>query len=176
MDPGVTESRLRLPLAGLLLLIAVGGAIDLFFDAPASWRSFHVLYEAILILGALGMASWLWRGWRRAEGEAHAMARLASERQAERDQWRSSAEASLRGLADAITSQLERWGLTPAEREVVMLLLKGQSHKEIAAATGRSERTVRQHAVAAYGKAGVSGRAELAAYFLEDLPFPAPPG
>ena len=34
----------------------------------------------------------------------------------------------------------------------------------------RSERTVRQHAVAAYDKAGVAGRAELAAFFLTDLP------
>jgi DNA-binding NarL/FixJ family response regulator len=51
-------------------------------------------------------------------------------------------------------------------------LLKGQSHKEIAAATGRSERTVRQHAVAAYHKAGVAGRAELAGFFLGDLSLP----
>jgi hypothetical protein len=34
----------------------------------------------------------------------------------------------------------------------------------------RSERTVRQHAVAVYRKAGVAGRAELAAFFLSGLP------
>ena len=43
---------------------------------------------------------------------------------------------------------------------------------EIASATGRSERTVRQHAIAAYHKAGVGGRAELAAFFLGDLSLP----
>jgi len=64
------------------------------------------------------------------------------------------------------------WGLTPAEREVALLLLKGQSHKQIAYTTGRSERTVRQHAVAVYQKSGLSGRAELAAFFLEDLLLP----
>jgi hypothetical protein len=35
---------------------------------------------------------------------------------------------------------------------------------------------VRQHAVAVYKKAGVQGRAELAAFFLEDLTVPAAHG
>jgi DNA-binding NarL/FixJ family response regulator len=38
---------------------------------------------------------------------------------------------------------------------------------------GRSERTVRQHAIAVYSKAKVAGRAELSAFFLEDLLLPA---
>jgi len=36
----------------------------------------------------------------------------------------------------------------------------------------RSERTVRQHAVAVYRKSGLAGRAELSAFFLEDLLLP----
>ena len=44
--------------------------------------------------------------------------------------------------------------------------------EEIAALTGRSERTVRQHAGVAYDKAGLGGRAELAAFFLNDLMLP----
>ena len=51
-----------------------------------------------------------------------------------------------------------------------MRLLKGHSHKQIAFETGRSERTVRQHAVAVNQKSGLAGRAELAAFFLDDLP------
>ena len=58
--------------------------------------------------------------------------------------------------------------------EVSLLLLKGYGHKEIAALLGRSERTVRQHAVAVYRKSHLSGRAELAAFFLEDLFLPPP--
>ena len=59
--------------------------------------------------------------------------------------------------------------MTPTEREVAFLLLQGHGHKQIAARTGRSERTVRQHAVAVYQKSGLGGRAELAAFFLQDL-------
>jgi DNA-binding NarL/FixJ family response regulator len=56
-----------------------------------------------------------------------------------------------------------------------MLILKGESHKRIAGLTGRSERTVRQHAVTIYNKSGLRGRAELAAFFLQDLVVPPSP-
>jgi DNA-binding CsgD family transcriptional regulator len=65
--------------------------------------------------------------------------------------------------------QFDRWALTTAEREVALLLLKGLSHKEAASVRGTSERTVRQQSLMVYKKAGVTGRAELSAFFLEDL-------
>jgi DNA-binding NarL/FixJ family response regulator len=84
-----------------------------------------------------------------------------------------SAEHALRGLGRAIHDQFDRWALTAAEREVALLLLKGYSHKAIARRTDRGDQTVRQHAAVVYRKAGFSGRAELAAFFLEDLMLPA---
>ena len=163
---------MRLVLALLSAAIVVGGTIDLILDAPESWLSGHVLYELGLIVGGLAGAIWLWRNWKRAAESAHALQRSLAERQAERDLWRERAAQSLQRLASAVSQQFSDWGLTGAEREVALLLLKGQAHKEIAAATGRSERTVRQHAIAAYQKAGVGGRAELAAFFLGDLTLP----
>jgi DNA-binding NarL/FixJ family response regulator len=95
--------------------------------------------------------------------------RSLAERQRERDVWRASAESALAGLGHAVNAQFSEWQLTPTEREVAFMLLQGHGHKQIAGKTGRSERTVRQHAVSVYGKAGVSSRAELAAFFLQDL-------
>jgi DNA-binding NarL/FixJ family response regulator len=65
-------------------------------------------------------------------------------------------------------------GRTPArsEREVGLLLLKGLSLKDIAVVRGASEATVRQQAQAIYRKADLAGRAELSAFFLEDLLLP----
>lgn len=168
MDDSRAE-QLRLPLATLLVLIAAGGAVDLALDQPSSWLSFHPIYEIVLVVAGLGTATWLWRGWRGAQEENVALRTSVAAHQAERETWRRSAETSLVGLGAAITGQLAKWGLTPAERDVVLQLLMGRSHKEIAARTHRSERTVRQHATAAYEKAGLSGRAELAAFFLEGL-------
>ena len=56
------------------------------------------------------------------------------------------------------------------------MLLKGYGHKEIAALTSRSERTVRQHAVSVYDKSGLDGRSALAGFFLHGLTeVPTPP-
>ena len=83
--------------------------------------------------------------------------------------WRAEARTLLNGLGDAIDAQFSRWNLTEAEREVALLLLKGLSLKEIAAIRVTTERTVRAQARSLYGKAGVTGRAALSAFFLEDL-------
>jgi DNA-binding CsgD family transcriptional regulator len=171
-DDEAAVRHLRRLLIGLLLLIVVSGLIDLALDAPDSWRSFHVLYEVALIVGALVTTAALWYRWTRAERSLSTTRRALQERQAERDAWRASAERALLGLGAAIDDQLARWGLTSAEREVALLMLKGKSHKAIAYETGRSERTVRQHAVTVYHKSGLAGRAELAAFFLEGLALP----
>jgi DNA-binding CsgD family transcriptional regulator len=88
---------------------------------------------------------------------------------AESVRWRKEASVAIRGLSDAIDAQLCRWSLTSAEKEVALLLLKGLSLKEVAAVRGVSEKTARAQSLAIYGKSNLSGRAELSAFFLEDL-------
>jgi DNA-binding CsgD family transcriptional regulator len=83
--------------------------------------------------------------------------------------WRTESRSLLNGLGAAINEQFSRWNFTDAEREVALLLLKGLSTKEIAAVRSGSERTVREHARSIYFKAGLTGRAALSAFFLEDL-------
>lgn len=164
---------LHLVLGGVLLLVALGGAVDLALDKPSTWRSAHVLYEVALMTGSLAFAAYLWHGWWRASRSVAEVRRRLLQRQrelqAERDAWRASAGAALEEMHQAIDRQFDAWGLTPTEREVALLLLGGHGHKQAAALTSRSERTIRQHAVSVYQKAGLSGRAELAAFFLEGL-------
>jgi len=84
-------------------------------------------------------------------------------------QWRDETRTLLKGLGEAIDRQFVTWKLTGAEREVGLLILKGLSLKEIAGARVTSERTIRAQARSIYAKAGLSGRAALSAFFLEDL-------
>lgn len=167
------DTRLPVLLVVALASIMVGGTVDLIMDRPERWISFHVIFESLMIAGALLMATTLWLGWWRAERSLDEMRARLEARKAERDEWRESAQKALEGLGVAVNKQFDAWGLTRAEREVALLLLKGYSHKHVASATGRSERTARQHAAAVYQKAGLGSRAELAAYFLEDLLLPA---
>ncbi|MCC6847687.1 MAG: helix-turn-helix transcriptional regulator [Deltaproteobacteria bacterium] len=105
---------------------------------------------------------------------AHAdrLARRLVDSEQEAARWRQEAGDLIAGLGDAIDRQLDRWGLSPAEKEVALLLLKGLSHKEIGALRDVSEATVRQQARSLYAKAGLEGRHDLAAFFLEDLLVP----
>jgi DNA-binding NarL/FixJ family response regulator len=88
---------------------------------------------------------------------------------AENSKWKEQNAHLIGGLSKAIDMQLEEWHLSPSEKEIALLLLKGLSLKEIAEVRGVSERTARQQSVSIYQKSGLAGRAELSAYFLEDL-------
>lgn len=68
-----------------------------------------------------------------------------------------------------IKSQFDVWSLTTVEAEIGYLLIKGLSIKRIAELRDTSEKTVREQSSHIYHKAKVKGRAELSAYFLEDL-------
>ncbi len=177
------ESPFRGPLppalAGFLVLVVVGGTIDLILDRPTTLLSWHVAFEAAMVLVSLSFAIVLFVGWRRTAGELREThATLAAtdlalaRRGAERDRWRKTAEEALAGFSRAIDKQFDEWQLSRAERDVALLILKGEGHKQAAARLGRSERTIRQHAVEVYRKAGLQGRAELAAFFLHDLMLP----
>lgn len=85
------------------------------------------------------------------------------------ERWRKASAAHVDGLSRAIAGQFRHWGLTEAEADVAGLILKGLSHKEVAALRQCSEVTVRQHATVIYRKSGLTNRAQLTAYFLEDL-------
>lgn len=165
--------RFRWMLTALLGAIAVGGAVDLVLDNPTTLWSLHVLFETAMLLLSLGAVAYLWIGWREASRKVARTQSVLEAHASERDAWRARAEKILRGLGEEIDRQLKDWDLTPVERETALMLLKGFGHKEIAALQQKSERTVRQHAVAIYRKSGLSGRAELSAFFLEDLLLPA---
>jgi DNA-binding CsgD family transcriptional regulator len=157
-------------LAVLFLALTVGAAVDLYMDRPETLLDVHVAFEVLLLGVSLGAATYLTRGWYRSLAVVRSLEVSVREGEAERDQWRDRAHQALGNLAEAIEAQLEEWELTKAERQTAFLLLKGHSHKRIGRLTGRSHRTVRQHAVAVSRKAGVTGRAELSAFFLGDLP------
>lgn len=87
----------------------------------------------------------------------------------EANDWKMEANKYIEGLSQSIDQQLTKWNLSAAEKEVALLLLKGLSLKEIAEIRNTTEKTARVQSIAVYSKSGLSGRSELAAFFLEDL-------
>jgi DNA-binding CsgD family transcriptional regulator len=157
----------------LLSAVALLVATDLVMDDQAGADPTHLLMEGLLMAVSVGGALWLWLTLRRARIEVVTLERDVASAREEALRWRDEARDALRGLGVSIGKQFERWDLTPAEREVALLLLKGLSHKEAARVRKVSERTVRQQAREVYRKAGLAGRSELSAFFLEDLLVPS---
>ncbi len=141
--------------SALFAVVALLVGSDLAADSGSGAGALHLGAEGLGALLACVGAVWSFRRY------------LGEQRSAR--QWRARAEELLGGIGDGVQRQFASWELSPAEAEVALLLLKGLSFKEVASVRGTSERTAREQARAVYKKAAVAGRAELSAWFIEDL-------
>ena len=176
-----SDGRLAGALAALFAAVGVLSALDVTGDLREGTPWGHVALELAVAAVGLGGALWMAVRYLAMRREARALGVRAVELEArvrssahEAAIWKREAAALIAGLGAAIDGQFDRWQLSPAERDVALLLLKGLSHKEIGVVRGVEEATVRQQARALYRKAGLSGRHDLAAFFLEDLLDPGP--
>lgn len=159
-------------IAAILFVITVLASVDIYndyFEGVALW---HISIEAIVGFVALAGVFYLVRGRFRLQHSLTQKQQFSENLQAEAEKWKQVSEKYVKGLSVEMETQLDRWGLTVAEKEVSFLLLKGLSNKEIAEVRKTSTQTVRSQTNAIYTKSGLSGRSELSAFFLEDLLLP----
>jgi DNA-binding NarL/FixJ family response regulator len=162
-------AQLAIVVLGLVLALLV---VDLVSDSGGQVSGVHLAVEGVaLAVSAVGVGVLVAR-LRRLDREQRRLVERLAASEGEVERWRGEVFEAAQGLRAAIERQFDRWDLSLAERQIALLLLGGLSHKQIASRRDSSERTVRQQAHALYGKAGLSGRADLAAFFLQDL-FPA---
>ncbi|MCX2725179.1 helix-turn-helix transcriptional regulator [Roseibium salinum] len=145
-------------LSAFMLLQSVAAAFfvgDVFWDLMNDLGSPHSLLEAFVVfvlISGIFLAGW--------------QLKLTMHRM----QYQERALATARGeLSGIIETQFTEWGLTPAERDVGLLALKGLDLTTIAQMRGAAQGTVRAQLTKIYAKAGVSGRHQFAAWFVEDL-------
>ena len=174
----LSERQLRWLLGGLGLgCFALLLAIEFFTDedlvTPLDFIG-DALTMLLTIGSAVGVALLVQRIHAQHEEKMSLIRDLEAAR-AEGKEWRAKAQSHLAGLKQELDRQFESWGMSSAEREVGLLILKGLSHKEIAALRATSDATVRQQAQAIYRKAGLPGKTAFSAYFLEDLFVPEEP-
>ena len=176
MSPTVEHRPLRGSergvIAGVLLLIALLVVMDVVGDLRQGASAWHVALEilaaGLALLGAVHLLRSTLRLRRRLVRQAEDLSRV----RAQAEDWRQQARRHVEGLSRSIDAQLDGWRLSPAEKEVAFLLLKGLGLREIADLRGTHEKTVRAQSASIYAKAGLAGRPELAAFFLEDLLVP----
>jgi DNA-binding CsgD family transcriptional regulator len=164
----------------ILAAIAVFTLVDITSDLHEGAKINHLVGEGVVATLSLFGSFLLWRRTMKLREDVLEQRELTQKAEAgrllaieEAKKWKAEASTALKGLSDAIDSQMTRWQLTNAEKEVALLLLKGLSLREVAEVRGVSEKTARAQSFSVYAKSGLSGRAELSAYFLEDLMLPS---
>jgi len=168
----LSEGQRRLLLAGLgglcfVLLLALEvvtegdelSLLDVFIDGIG----------ILLTIGAAVGVALLAQRVESQHEEKMALIRDLEFARAEGNAWRNKVRSHLAGLKDGMDIQFLDWGMTAAEREIGLLILKGLSHKDIAVLRATTEPTVRQQAQSIYRKAKLPGKTAFCAYFLEDL-------
>ncbi|MBF0287042.1 MAG: LuxR family transcriptional regulator [SAR324 cluster bacterium] len=147
--------------------------LDLILDYFDWYTVFHVLGEILAIVGLMIMMVYMIILLSKSQIEIQIWKKQAHQAEEEVLRWRKETETILRGLGTAIDKQFMEWRMTPAEKEIGLLMLKGLSFKEIASIRQVNERTVRQQATLIYKKSGMGSRSEFSAFFLEDLLLPS---
>lgn len=155
-----TARRRAATLAALIVLQALCAAFfaaDVAVDALRGDRldDLHMGLELLATLALIGGVVVLGLELRQL---LHRMARMDTGLRAARGE----VAALMDGFFDA-------WRLTPSERDVALLILKGFDNESIATLRGTAPGTVRAQTARVYAKAGVDGRAQLFGVFLEEL-------
>lgn len=160
-------------LLGTLVMISLLTVTDLVTDLNEGALNWHLLIEATVGVCALFGIYSLLKGTIHLRNDLIDQQKLSAQLKDESMQWKELSNKYIKGLSSSIDNQLEKWKLTRSEKEVAFLLLKGLSVKEIAEIRKTTEKTTRAQSTSIYAKAGLSGRSQLAAFFLEDLLVPS---
>lgn len=168
----LNEKQIRWALAGVGLgFYTLILALEIVTEQD-DFEFFDVLVDAVALFltigSAVGVALLVQRMHVQHE-EKMALIRDLDIARSEGDDWRAKVQSHMAGIRIEMEKQFEEWGMTAAEQEIGMLILKGLSHKEVASLRGTSEATVRQQAQAIYHKSNLPGKTAFSAYFLEDV-------
>ncbi|GAA71311.1 MULTISPECIES: LuxR C-terminal-related transcriptional regulator [Pseudoalteromonas] len=152
-----------------LILIIIFKLIDLSIDISSNVEPKHIFQEIMLIVVSLALFVYLMIDiHKRTTNEKLNLAQLKASKENIR-LLNQQLEDSKVAFFSKIEEQFQKWGLTAAEKEVALFLVKGLSTSEIANIRDKSEKTISNQSSAIYKKADVTGRHELAALFFEML-------
>jgi DNA-binding CsgD family transcriptional regulator len=160
-------------ISSILLFIMLLISFDVYDDYSKGVEVEHIAMElSVVFFSTLGVMILLKRFFKKNQELKISLDSLQKIKK-ESEKFQNESKKFIEGLSQVIDRQFSTWNLSIAEKEVALLLLKGLSLKEIAEVRTTAEKTVRIQATSIYHKSGLAGRAELSAFFLEDLLSPS---
>ena len=135
-----------------LILIIIFKLIDLSIDISSNVEPKHIFQEIMLIVVSLALFVYLMIDiHKRTTNEKLNLAQLKASKENIR-LLNQQLEDSKVAFFSKIEEQFQKWGLTAAEKEVALFLVKGLSTSEIANIRDKSEKTISNQSSAIYKK------------------------
>jgi len=164
---GIADAAPGAPLQGMVVLDSTGTIDDAVGDGRALWGALEAGTRARwtreLVRSEGNRRGFPRRGGRRVDGGWVLGTRVPG---GSKETTCLVLVPALPGTVEAFAAATDALDLTVRERDVAREVVRGRSNDEIAVALGVSPNTVKTHLAAACRKAGVRGRARLAAVLL----------
>lgn len=129
----------------------------------------HVVIEFLIMVAAMVGVVFFWRQLTESRQLTRQLRHKLDDAREQVSRWQHEERDLINDLRNAIDRKFDEWDFNTSEKEVAWCLLKGMSMKDIATLRSSTDRSIRQQAYVLYHKAGLTGRAELSAYFLGGL-------
>ena len=156
-------------LIAMLLVVIVINTVDFIKDINQGDELIHIGLEILTVCLSIWGIVMLIRMIKSRKQELSVLNKKVEQVESDLELSHSKLKEIGREYNKYISKQFEIWGLTPSEKDVAFILLKGLSFKEISVVRETKEKTVRQQASTIYRKSNVSGRHEFSAWFFEDF-------
>jgi len=153
----------------MLLIVIVINTTDFLKDIHQGDEWLHISLEILTVFLSVWGIAMLIRAINSRSNEITALNQKVEKTENDLELSHSKLKEIGREYSKYLHKQFNAWELTPSEKEVALVLLKGLSFKEIAEVRNTKEKTVRQQASTIYRKSNVSGRHEFSAWFFEDM-------
>lgn len=160
--PRPSSVRLVLMGAGVLALCTAFFAIDVVVDlwhradrgiGYSSAEAIHLVFEVAAVLGLGFGALNLWSYFHFLKAEARRSEQTLN---------------MLRGQFDEVLhARFNEWGLTPAEKDVALFMIRGLTNEEIAAARNTASGTIKAQSTSIFRKVGVRSKPELMSTIID---------
>ena len=153
----------------VFIMVCADVTFDVVEGLPMKAMIFDLSLEGSILILVLISTNYIWRRFTHVSDSKNALHIDLEKTKDLASMWEKKSKQFIIEFQKHLLVKFEQWKLSKSEREIAILLLKGKTSKDIASERFTSERTIRNQCRSLYEKAGLSGKNELSAYFLNEL-------
>ena len=149
--------------------VATDLILDMLKDLPAKSLLVELAIEGSILLLVIVSSTYIWEVLHKTQSSKDELEINLKETKKLASSWERKSKEFIKEFQIHLVDQFEQWNLSKSEQEVALLLLKGNSTKDIAHIRSTSLGTIKNQCSSIYEKSGMPNKNELSAFFLGEL-------